>query len=66
LWLQAALLVKSQHILEHEGSLSCSQGPGIGPYPEPDEASPHPPILYLYNIITVVIFAIIVGVYKPG
>jgi hypothetical protein len=29
----------SQHFLEPEGSLPCSQGPSTGPYPKPDESS---------------------------
>jgi hypothetical protein len=28
--------------MEPDGSLRCSQKPAIGPYPEPDESSPHP------------------------
>jgi hypothetical protein len=28
--------------MEPEGSLLCSQEPAIGPYPKPDEFSPHP------------------------
>jgi hypothetical protein len=31
--------------MEPEGSLSCSQEPSIGPYPEPNQWSPHQPIL---------------------
>jgi len=27
--------------MQPQGSLSCSQGPATGPYPEPDETSPH-------------------------
>jgi hypothetical protein len=27
--------------MESEGSLSCSQKPATGLYPEPDESSPH-------------------------
>jgi hypothetical protein len=27
--------------MEPEGPLQCSQGPIIGPYPEPDASSPH-------------------------
>jgi hypothetical protein len=29
------------------GSLPCSQEPGIGPYPEPDESSPYLPFVFL-------------------
>jgi hypothetical protein len=27
--------------MEPEGSLLCSRGPSTGPYPEPDQSSPH-------------------------
>jgi hypothetical protein len=33
--------------MEPEGSLSCSQEPSTGPYPEPDQSSPYHPILFL-------------------
>jgi hypothetical protein len=33
--------------MEPEGSLSCSQDSATCPYPEPDQSSPRPPILYL-------------------
>jgi hypothetical protein len=33
--------------MEPEGSLSCSQEPSTGPYPEPDQASPYQLILSL-------------------
>jgi hypothetical protein len=33
--------------MELEGSLSCSQEPSTGPYPEPDESSPYHLILFL-------------------
>jgi hypothetical protein len=35
------------------GSMSSSQDPATGPYPEPDESSPHPPTLFspMYRLI---------------
>jgi hypothetical protein len=32
--------------MEHEDSLPCSKEPTIGPYPEPDESSPHFPTIF--------------------
>jgi hypothetical protein len=34
----------SPHFMEPEGSLSCSQEPSTGPYPQPDRSSPYHPI----------------------
>jgi hypothetical protein len=36
--------MKYLRIIKPEYSLPCSQKPATGPYPEPDEFSPHPPI----------------------
>jgi len=35
--------------MEPQRSLTYSQQPPIGPYPEPDESSPHLPTLFLYD-----------------
>jgi len=37
--------------MESKGSLLCSQGPANGPYPEPDAASPHLPILFVHFLL---------------
>jgi hypothetical protein len=37
----------SQHFMEPEGSLPCSQGPFTGLDPEPDQSNPYHPILSL-------------------
>jgi hypothetical protein len=39
----------SQHFIEPEGLLPCSQDPSTGPYPEPDQSSPYHPILILFS-----------------
>jgi hypothetical protein len=41
-----AQLVKFYDFIEPEGSLSCSQEPATGPYPEPNESVPHLPTLF--------------------
>jgi hypothetical protein len=35
------------NVTESEGSLPCSQEPAPGSYPEPDQSSPHHPIISL-------------------
>jgi hypothetical protein len=35
----------SQHFMEPEGSLPCSQEPSTGLFPEPDQSNPHHPPL---------------------
>jgi hypothetical protein len=41
----------SQHFMEPEGSLPCSQEPSTGPYPQPDQSSLYHPILSLRSIL---------------
>jgi hypothetical protein len=36
--------------MEPQGSLPCTQGPATVPYPESDESSPHPPIIFHLNL----------------
>jgi hypothetical protein len=43
----------SQHFMEPEGSLPCSQEASIGPYPELDQSNPYHPILPLLRSISV-------------
>jgi hypothetical protein len=37
----------SQHFMEPEGSIPCSQQPSTGPYPQPDQSNPYHSILSL-------------------
>jgi hypothetical protein len=39
-----------QHFMESKGSLPFLQDPAIGSYPEPDESSQHPHVLFLMSI----------------
>jgi hypothetical protein len=44
--------ITSQHFMEPESSLQCSQKPSTGPYSEPDQSNPHQPIYsYLRPIL---------------
>jgi hypothetical protein len=40
------LVNSSEHFVEPDVSLPCSQETATYPYPQPDESSPHPPILF--------------------
>jgi hypothetical protein len=44
----------SQHFMEPDGSLLCSQEPSTGPYPQPDQSNPYHPIPSKshFNIVT--------------
>jgi hypothetical protein len=44
----------SQHFMEPEGSLSCSQEPSTGPYPEPEQSNPYHPSYFSMNHFNIV------------
>jgi hypothetical protein len=46
----AYLVKKFPLFVEYVGSLPCSQEPATGPYPEPDESSPHLHALFLEDL----------------
>jgi hypothetical protein len=59
----------SQHFMEPEGSLPCSQEPTIGPYPEPDQSSPYYCIHFSkihLNIILHLIYVYLVVSFPPN
>jgi hypothetical protein len=41
----------SQHFMEPEGSLPCSQEPSTDPYPEPGQSNPYHPIRSLRFVL---------------
>jgi hypothetical protein len=41
--------------MEPEGSFLCSQEPATGLYSEPDRSNPHPPSLFLLELIVFII-----------
>ena len=43
-------------LMEHKGSLLCSQKFTTGPYPKPDKSSPHFPILFKFHFNTILTF----------
>jgi hypothetical protein len=55
-----------QHFREPEGSSPCSQEPSTGPYPEPDQSSPHYPILSLLILFTHLRLGLPSGLFLSG
>jgi hypothetical protein len=51
----------SQHFMEPEGSLSCSQEPSSGPYTEPDQSNPYHHILFKYCTLTYALVFLVVS-----
>jgi hypothetical protein len=58
----------SQHFIEPESSLPCSQEPPIGPYPEPDKSNPcHPiPLRFILILFTHLRLGHSSGLYPSG
>lgn len=40
--------------MDSEGSILRPQEPATGPYPKPDQSSPHDPILFLIMMIIII------------
>jgi len=62
-WLTNYLTYWSRNLLEYlkiswlcnrlpEASLLCSQNPDTRPWEEPDDFSPHSPMLHVYNLLS--------------
>jgi hypothetical protein len=60
----------SQHFIEPENSLPCSQESSTGPYPKPDQCSPYQPILsrlrFTFTLSTHLCFGLPSGLFPSG